>query len=64
MPRDTRLLYVENDPVLRSMMTALLTGLDGIMVVASVSDSTEALACREQMDVALLDWALGPNSLN
>ena len=63
-PRDTRLLYVENDPVLRSMMTALLTGLDGIKVVASVSDSTEALACREQMDVALLDWALGPNSLN
>ena len=64
MPRDTRLLYVENDPVLRSMMTVLLAGLDGIEVVASVSDSTEALASEERFDVALLDWALGPNSLN
>ena len=64
MPRDTRLLYVENDPVLRSMMTALLAGLDGIEVVAAVNDSTEALAREERFDVALLDWALGPNSLN
>ena len=64
MPRDTRLLFVENDPVLRSMMTALLAGLDGIEVVAAVNDSTEALASEERFDVALLDWALGPNSLN
>ena len=64
MPRDTRLLYVENDPVLRSMMTVLLAGLDGIEVVAAVNDSTEALASEERFDVALLDWALGPNSLN
>ena len=64
MPRDTRLLYVENDPVLRSMMTVLLAGLDGIEVAASVSDSTEALASEERFDVALLDWALGPDSLN
>jgi DNA-binding NarL/FixJ family response regulator len=64
MPRDTRLLYVENDAVLRSMMTVLLAGLDGIEVAASVSDSTEALASEERFDVALLDWALGPNSLN
>ena len=64
MPRDTRLLYVENDPVLRSMMTVLLAGLDGIEVAASVSDSTEALASEERFDGALRDWALGPNSLN
>ena len=64
MPRDTRLLYVENDPVLRSMMTVLLAELDGIEVAASVSDSTEALASEERFDVALLDWALGPDSLN
>ena len=64
MPRDTRLLYVENDPVLRSMMSGLLSGLVGIEVVASVSDSSEALACEERFDVALLDWALGSNSLN
>ncbi len=64
MPRDTRLLYVENDPVLRSMMSGLLSGLVGIEVVATVSDSSEALACEERFDVALLDWALGSNSLN
>ena len=64
MPRDTRLLYVENDPVLRSMMTALLEGLPGIEVVASVSGSTEALEVEWPIDVALLDWALGPESLN
>lgn len=64
MPRDTRLLYVENDPVLRSMMTALLAGLPGIEVVASVGGSDEALAVEGPLDVALLDWALGPESLN
>jgi len=64
VPRDTRLLYVENDPVLRSMMTALLAGLPGIEVVASVGGSSEALEVEGPLDVALLDWALGPESLN
>lgn len=64
VPRDTRLLYVENDPVLRSMMTALLAGLPGIEVVASVGGSDQALAVEGPLDVALLDWALGPESLN
>ena len=64
VPRDTRLLYVENDPVLRSMMTALLAGLPGIEVVASVGGSAEALEVEGPLDVALLDWALGPESLN
>lgn len=64
MPRDTRLLYVENDPVLRSMMTSLLAGLPGIEVVASVGGSAEALEVEAPLDVALLDWALGPESLN
>lgn len=64
VPRDTRLLYVENDPVLRSMMTTLLEGLPGIEVVASVSGSAEALGVEQPLDVALLDWALGPDSLN
>jgi len=64
MPRDTRLLYVENDPVLRSMMSTLLSGLPGFEVVASVGGSVEALACELPVDVALLDWALGPESLN
>ena len=64
MPRDTRLLYVENDPVLRSMLSTLLSGLPGFEVVASVGGSAEALACELPVDVALLDWALGPESLN
>jgi DNA-binding NarL/FixJ family response regulator len=64
VPRDTRLLYVENDPVLRSMMTSLLAGLPGIEVVASVGGSAEALEVEAPLDVALLDWALGPESLN
>ena len=64
MPRDTRLLYVENDPVLRAMMSTLLSGLPGFEVVASVGGSVEALASELPVDVALLDWALGPESLN
>ena len=64
MSRDTRLLYVENDPVLRSMMTTVLEGLPGIELVASVSGSVEALEVDAPLDVALLDWALGPESLN
>jgi DNA-binding NarL/FixJ family response regulator len=64
MPRDTRLLYVENDPVLRSMMSSVLAAMPGIEVVASVGGSAEALACELPIDVALLDWALGPESLN
>lgn len=64
MSRDTRLLYVENDPVLRSMMTSVLEGLTGIQLVASVSSSVEALEIDAPLDVALLDWALGPESLN
>ena len=64
MSRDTRLLYVENDPVLRSMMTSVLEGLTGIELVASVSSSVEALQVDAALDVALLDWALGPESLN
>lgn len=64
MPRDTRLLYVENDPVLRWMMTSMLERLMGIEVVASVSGSAEALQHEGSIDVALLDWALGPESLN
>ena len=64
MPRPTRVLYVENDPVLRSMMSAFIKALPDIELVASVGGSTEALASQEPVDVALLDWALGPESLN
>ena len=64
MSRPTRVLYVENDPVLRSMMSAFIRALPDIKLVAAVGGSTEALASEEPVDVALLDWALGPDSLN
>jgi DNA-binding NarL/FixJ family response regulator len=64
MSRDTRVLYVENDPVLRSMMASMLAALPGFEIVASVADSSEALELEAPIDVALLDWALGPDSLN
>ena len=64
MSRATRVLYVENDPVLRSMMSAFIKALPDIELVASVGGSTEALASQEPVDVALLDWALGSESLN
>jgi len=62
--RPTRVLYVENDPVLRSMMTSFIEALPDIEVVASMGGSTEALAYAGRVDVALLDWALGSESLN
>ncbi len=64
MSRPTRVLYVENDPVLRSMMSAFIKSLPEIELVASVGGASEALAIEDPVDVALLDWALGPDSLN
>ncbi len=64
MSRPTRVLYVENDPVLRSMMSSFIRALPGIELVLSASGSSEALASEASVDVGLLDWALGPDSLN
>jgi len=62
--RDTKVLYVEDDPALRAIMSKLLNAQDGLHVVAHVSNSSEALevATHESFDVALLDIALGQNS--
>ena len=62
--RDTRVLYVEDDPALRAIMSKLLHSQDGSDVVANVGNSHEALECAQtsQIDVALLDIALGHNS--
>ena len=58
-------LYVEDDPTLRGILTELLSTASEIHVVASVATSAEALTiAREQrIDVALLDLALGPDEL-
>jgi DNA-binding NarL/FixJ family response regulator len=61
-----RVLYVEDDPVLRSLLGGLLDGQQGIDLSASVDSADLALACARDssFDVALLDLALGGRSLN
>jgi len=64
--RSTRLLYVENDPVLRKILGELLKGSAKIELIASFSGSDEAMN-RElvrQADVALIDFSLDQNGLN
>lgn len=58
-------LYVEDDPTLRGILTELLRSAPDLEVVGSVATSAEALTiAREQrIDVALLDLALGPDEL-
>lgn len=64
--RDTRVIYVENDPALQSIMAKLLADVDGIEVVFATHSPQEALATEWVMtaDVALLDLALGSDTLN
>jgi len=66
MSRATRVLYVENDPALRGIMTNLLSASDRLDVRHSVASSQEALDSPDlgTIDVALLDLALGEDSLN
>lgn len=58
-------LYVEDDPTLRGILTDLMRTAPEIAVVASVGTSTEALdiAREQRVDVALLDLALGDGEL-
>ena len=59
--RATRVLYVENDPALRGLMTRLMSGRPELEVVAACASASEALdsPAVPQCDVALLDLALG-----
>lgn len=58
-------LYVEDDPTLRGILTELLRTSTELDVVGSVGTSAEALTiARDQpVDVALLDLALGEGEL-
>ena len=62
--RDTRVLYVEDDPSLLGIMSQMLGAGHGLEIMASVSTSKEALefAAINRLDVALLDVALGQES--
>lgn len=64
--RKTRVIYVENDPALRKILSKLLAQEVGIEVVASVGTATEALQLPnlKQIDAALIDYSLGQESLN
>ena len=64
--RPSRLIYVENDPALRGVMTRLLSAHPDIELLISVESPDEALSSPEvaRADVALLDLALGPNVMN
>ena len=65
MARPTRVIYVENDPTLRSMMVAALAAFPEITVIQSAGDSDTVLDgdAASIADVALLDLALGAQSL-
>jgi DNA-binding NarL/FixJ family response regulator len=64
--RDTRVIYVENDPALRGIMTRSLRLAEGIKLLLESGSAREALAAPEVVhaDVALLDLALGADELN
>lgn len=64
--RDTRVIYVENDPALQAIMGSMLGAVDGIDLVLSTDSPQVALASEWVMsaDVALLDLALGADTLN
>jgi two-component system, NarL family, response regulator DesR len=62
----TRLLYVENDAALRSILGGMLSKSTEIEMLGSYSRADEAMK-RDvvgKADVALLDYSLDPNGLN
>lgn len=60
------MIYVENDPALRGVITQLLDQRADIEVLIATGIAHEALDQRiaEQADVALLDLALGSSQMN
>ena len=64
--RATRVIYVENDPALRGIMTQLLESRPEIEVVVATGLAHEVLDERiaAAADVALLDLALGSTQMN
>ena len=65
-PAALRLLYVEDDPALRSLLAQLLLGHPDVADVVLAADPKEAVAIVEagDIDAAILDLALGDWHLN
>ena len=63
--RPTRLIYVENDPSLLGVMSTILQSQPMLELILASADPLEVLGseCVEQADVALLDLALGRDTL-
>lgn len=63
--RPSRLIYVENDPTLRSVMAEILGARPELELILVGSGSDDVLGRLEvtRADVALIDLALGPSSL-
>jgi DNA-binding NarL/FixJ family response regulator len=63
--RPSRLIYVENDPALLGVMSNVLRSQVMLDLIFASSDPLEVLGsdCVEQADVALLDLALGRDTL-
>lgn len=64
--RSTRLIYVENDPALRGIMTRAFHAQTGIELLLSTPSAADALAFEglSRADAALLDLALGAEQMN
>ncbi|MFM1966939.1 MAG: hypothetical protein RL134_2664 [Actinomycetota bacterium] len=64
--RPTRVIYVENDPALRGIITQLLEQRPEVEILLATGYAHEALdqSIAEQADVALLDLALGSAQMN
>lgn len=64
--RKPKVIYVENDPALRGILSIQLAARAEIDLVSAFASAEEALiGCSpKQIDVALLDLALGHGSLN
>jgi len=62
--RDLRVLVVDDHPVFRVGMTALLSSLDGLEVVAEAADARAAVeaAAHAAPDVVIMDLHLGESS--
>lgn len=64
--RKTKLIYVENDPALRGLMSGVLSKADQVDLIGVFSDASELLRSgkAESADAALIDYALDSEGLN
>lgn len=64
--KPTRVLYVEDDPALRGILSSALVNEPTLEIAATVASAQEAISKANSLrfDVALLDLSLGRESIN